>query len=655
MCGISGIVSKQGNTNIVPLLVKTTELLAHRGPDDEGYFFMHAASQNCYYGEATPKSVLEYTLPYTPKHAVEEAFNQHASLGLGHRRLTILDLSPNGHQPMCLSDDLWIVYNGEVYNYIEIRQTLIQKGYTFKTSTDTEVLLAAYQEWGIHMLEKLNGMWAFVIYDRKKNILFGSRDRFGVKPLYYTATDAFFAFASEIKALTHLTDTEINTEAAWEYLVHGKHETIRSTLFNDICELKPAEYFIYDLDSNIHEIKNYYQLEYNTAWESYTKQQLDTQVEEIQHQLKESIRIRMRSDVPLGASLSGGLDSSTIVQHLLAMMSENHSTTLLNLFTAHFPDVKEDEFSWAEKIAKQKNTHWHIVEPNATELATELDDLIYTQDIPFFSMSVYSHYKLMQHFQKHGIKINFDGQGSDELFGGYQKHYNCFLWDALTHSDYTVFLENIKSPNFSSFNSPKKFLKQFGKQTIQSLPLLQNIYTPQIQKYLNTDFVRSFSSNISSYRKEEKLQPLNQFLHQQFCGPDLKVLLRMGDRNSMRFGVESRTPFADDHILIEKIFSLSASLKIHKGHSKYLLRKATKNFLPEEIRLRRDKVGYATPEAAWYKAIHKELYDSIPEQDDEFILYSKLKKDWFNLIQSSNDPGRLWRIINFMKWKEGIK
>lgn len=658
MCGISGIVSKQGNTNIAPILVKTNNLLAHRGPDDEGYFLSNNLIQKCYYGEDTPKSILEYNLPYAPKQPIEESYNINSTLGLGHRRLTILDLTPNGHQPMCISEDLWIVYNGEIYNYIEIRNTLIQQGYTFKTNTDTEVLLTAYQEWGIKMLDRLNGMWAFVIYDKKQQILFGSRDRFGVKPLYYTLTDSLFAFASEIKALTHLTNTDINKQAAWEYLLNGKHETSRETFLNTIYELKPAEYFIYQLDSNIYEIKNYYQLEYNSNWEILTKNQLEDEVEHIQQMLHESIRIRMRSDVPLGASLSGGLDSSTLVQYILSMLSQNESneqTDILHLFTAHFPNAEADEYKWAEKIAQQKNTQWKVIEPNATELAQDLDDLIRTQDIPFFSMSVYSHYKLMKGFKENGIKINFDGQGSDELFGGYQKHYNSYVWDALKHGDLKSVIENTQPPYFNSFNSPIKLLKQLSKQCIHSIPLLNNIYTPDIQKYINTDFIKSFESTLSLQYKQERLLPFNKSLHEQFCGPDLKVLLRMGDRNSMRFGVESRTPFADDHLLIEKIFSLSGSIKINKGYSKYLLRKATKNIVPEEIRLRRDKVGYATPEIAWLKKIQHELFESIPNEDDAFIQYRKLKKDWFKIINTTNDPSRLWRIINFMKWKESLR
>ena len=655
MCGISGIVSKKGNQCIAPLLVKTTELIAHRGPDDEGYFFWDQTAHTCYYGKSTPKSILEYNLPYAPKHYVEEAYSLDATLGLGHRRLNILDLSPNGHQPMSLSDDLWIVYNGEIYNYIEIRNTLIQKGYSFKTSTDTEVLLAAYQEWGTNMLDKLNGMWAFVIFDKKQHILFGSRDRFGVKPLYYTSTESLFAFASEIKALSPIVDRDIHIETAWDYLLYGKHETSRNTLLSNICELKPAEYFIYDLQTSVFAIKNYYQLVYNPNWEKYTEKQLNIEVEEIQFLLHEAIRIRMRSDVPLGASLSGGIDSSTLVQYLLSMLSQNGSTDLLHLFTAHFPNSKTDEYNWAEKIARQPNTHWHIVKPNANELMFDLDDLIYTQDLPFFSMSVYSHYKLMQHFNMQGIKINFDGQGSDELFGGYQKHYNCFLFDALKHGDYLTIIENSKAPHFNSFNSPKFFLKQVVKKALQSTSLLNQAYKPNMQKYLNPDFTELYAAKNISYIEEETLQPLNQFLHQHFCGTDLKVLLRMGDRNAMRFGVESRTPFADDHLLIEKIFSLSASVKIQKGYSKYLLRKATNNILPEEIRLRRDKIGYATPETDWLKAIQHELYESIPNQDDEFIQYNKLKKDWFKIINTTEDPARLWRIINFMKWKNNVK
>lgn len=257
----------------------------------------------------------------------------------------------------------------------------------------------------------------------------------------------------------------------------------------------------------------------------------------------------------------------------------------------------------------------------------------------------------MQAFQAKGIKINFDGQGSDELFGGYQKHYNCFLWEAAQYGDFKIFLNNTQPPYFNSFNSPVKAIKQLSKTVIQKASLLDHAFMHAEMKYLQPSLIDSYKDNLHKHNQEEALQPLNQFLHQQFCGPDLKVLLRTGDRNSMRFGVETRTPFADDHLLIEKIFSLSASIKIKNGYSKFLLRESSKNILPETIRTRRDKIGYATPEISWLKTMQYDLYDLIPDQDDEFIKYSLLKKDWVSLIPNLTEPARLWRILNFMRWK----
>ena len=655
MCGISGIISKNKNQLIAPSLLKTNDLLSHRGPDDEGYLFWDGDNGMACFGNATPKSMAEYHTLYSPKHSIQEAFNKPSQIGLAHRRLSILDLTSNGHQPMCLTDDLWIVYNGEIYNYIEVRETLIKKGYQFKTNSDTEVLLVAYKEWGINMLDRLNGMWAFVIWDKQNNKLFGSRDRFGVKPLYYTENSSLFAFASEIKALRHLTESNINKEGAWDYLITGKHETMRESLYSSINELKPSEYFIYDLQTNIYSIKNYYQLNYNTTWNKLSSVDIKKETEEIQYLLSEAIRLRLRSDVTLGASLSGGLDSSTIVSYILSMIHDKKKEVpddVLHLFTAHFPDASNDEYEWAAKLAANSHSHWHIVNPNAEDFFKDLDDLIYTQDLPFFSMSVYSHYKLMQTFKKEGIKINFDGQGSDELFGGYQKHFNCFAWEAMQNNDISSLINNFQPPYFNSFNSPLKFIKQLSKKTIQNTHGFRYLFSHEEMSYFQPDFKKEYQYKTTEYNKQEQIQPLNQFLHQQFCGPDLKVLLRTGDRNSMRYGIETRTPFADDYLLIEKIFSLSASIKIQNGYSKYLLRESTKIVLPDAVRLRRDKVGYATPEIKWLKTIQHQLYDLITDQDDEFIQYSKLKKEWFSTLNTLSEPSRLWRIINFMRWRK---
>ena len=629
--------------------------MSHRGPDDEGYLFWDGDNTMTCFGPTSPKSITEYRTLYSPKYSIQEAFNKPSQIGLAHRRLSIIDLTPNGHQPMCLTDDLWIVYNGEIYNYIEVRETLIKKGYQFKTNSDTEVLLVAYQEWGINMLDRLNGMWAFVIWDKQNNKLFGSRDRFGVKPMYYTTNSSFFAFASEIKALTHLTESNINKEGAWDYLIIGKHETMRESLYSSINELKPSEYFIYDLQTNIYSIKNYYQLNYNTSWDKFSSVDIKKETEEIQYLLSEAIRLRLRSDVTLGASLSGGLDSSTIVSYILSMIQSKKSVApddILHLFTAHFPDASNDEYEWAAKLAANPHSSWHIIKPNAEEFFQDLDDLIYTQDLPFFSMSVYSHYKLMETFKKEGIKINFDGQGSDELFGGYQKHFNCLAWEAIQNNDISSLINNFQPPYFNSFNSPLKFIKQLSKKTIQNTPGFRHLFSHEEMNYFQPDFKKEYQYKTDEYNKQEQLQPLNHFLHQQFCGPDLKVLLRMGDRNSMHFGVETRTPFADDHLLIEKIFSLSGSNKIQNGYSKYLLRESTKSLIPDAVRLRRDKVGYATPEIKWLKTIQHQLYDLIPNQDDEFIQYSKLKKEWFSNLNMITEPSRLWRIINFMRWRK---
>jgi asparagine synthase (glutamine-hydrolysing) len=342
MCGICGILKRSESDIHLPSVIKTmTDSIKHRGPDDEGYVLFNLKNNHlvCAGSNDTQLTAWDTDYKYTPAVNIEE-IKESPHLAFGHRRLSVIDLSAAAHQPMCLNNtDIWITQNGEIYNYIELRNELTIKGYQFTSQSDTEVLLNAYKEWGTDCLKKFNGMWSFVIYDRNKNILFGSRDRFGVKPLYYYTDKKTFAFASEQKALLHIPENNIgiNESGIFDYLFLNQIEMREEGFFKNIFELKSAHYFIYNIDNQTFSTTKYYDLSYHDGLLNFdVSKQLEYQIKT--HDLiHNAIDIRLRSDIPVGFCLSGGIDSSSIVCMASEINKEKRTEQLggqLKCFTA---------------------------------------------------------------------------------------------------------------------------------------------------------------------------------------------------------------------------------------------------------------------------------------------------------------------------------
>ncbi|MCX6163715.1 MAG: asparagine synthase (glutamine-hydrolyzing), partial [Ignavibacteriae bacterium] len=354
MCGIAGIYSKS-EKNFSPVIKKMMDSIRHRGPDDEGYY-VGSPIKNSFYeliGEDSKISGERI-----------ENFSSMANLFLGHRRLSILDLSPMGHQPMLNGKkNLAMIFNGEIYNYIEIKEELKALGCCFRTNSDTEVLLTAYEVWGEKCLEKFNGMWAFVIYDKAKNMLFGSRDRFGVKPFYYYIDGEHFAFASEIKALLNLPfyEKKINSEAVYDYLVLNQMENDEEGFFKNILELKPSFAFSYNLkDGNFIKWK-YYNLKHINEWGKFEIEKSKEYIKNTKELVYNAVNLRLRSDVPVGSCLSGGLDSSAvvcIVNDLFRQKNVDHSEKQ-KVFTASYKGSDIDESNWAKIVADKSQVLWY--------------------------------------------------------------------------------------------------------------------------------------------------------------------------------------------------------------------------------------------------------------------------------------------------------
>ena len=653
MCGIAGIISFNQQQELRLQIKKMSDSIRHRGPDDEGFLLASEKEIICAGGGSTPQDVFASSYGYAAKNNINEALGNY-SLALAHRRLSILDLSAAGHQPMCSPDkNLWITYNGEIYNYMELREELKEKGHSFITNTDTEVILAAYREWGDSCLSKFNGMWAFVIYDRNKNELFGARDRFGVKPLYYYLDANNFVFASEQKALlkSGLVKTGINPAAVFDFFSKGQLEYEEEGMFKNIFEILPSHAFRFLISSRKFSKWQYYDLHYNNNWNAFDETKYDI-LGQIKYHLKEAVLMRLRSDVPVGSCLSGGIDSSAIVG--LIARENKEAAGKLNVYTASFADKKYDESHWAKKMVDASHAQWHQTFPDEKGLAADIQDLIYSQDIPIWSTSTYAQHRVMASVKESGVKVVLDGQGGDELFAGYS-FYNMFYS-----------MELLKQFHFKEFTGEvlhtgkRTFLRDFLKYpAINSLPasLRKKINLKYFGMYdfMNEDFKNTYEYRLA--RKEYDTTSLNKVLHREFFNGRLKQYLKCEDRCSMWHSVESRTPFADDVKLIEYVFSLPSYFKIRGGVNKYVLREAVKDVIPSEIYSRKDKMGYSTPNNKWVMAIKDEMKDLFNDNSlKEYINTEKLLKNYdsFFDLRHKPDTGREFRFISFALWKKAF-
>lgn len=593
MCGITAIID-QSNQPVKELEIKTANnLIKHRGPDAEGYYFG-------------------------------------SNFAFGHRRLAIIDLSDLGNQPM-IYRDLVIIYNGEIYNYLEIRQTLAHLGYTFTSNTDTEVILAAYDHWGASCVNQFNGMWALAIYDKKKNILFCSRDRFGIKPFYYTQIGLKFCFASEIKQFTAIEGwkAKMNRNRAYEFMVWGYHDhTATETFFDRVYQLKKGHNLIYDLASHTFETICYYQIDHHPisdiSWGEAKKQ--------FKHLFTDAIRLRLRSDVKVGSALSGGLDSSSIVGSLASQFRLNQGKNKLETISACFHSAPSDESLWIDKVVQRHQILSQKVYPTLPGLLEGLKKVTWHQDEPIIGAGVFAQYKVFESAHKKGIKVMIDGQGADEILAGYNKFYYPFLRHLLTINPaqflaegLQAFLLHSQSPK-QIFNATYQFLRKKAKKPVT---------------WINPSFVPK-PEQLFTRSQEDTIQQTSINLIYEM---GISILLHYEDRNAMAFSVESRLPFLD-YRLVEFCLNLPQPYKIRHGKRKYILRESMKPILPKDVYRRYDKMGYATPQLEWMEKHHHifhQLFERAIERADGFFSDS---------ISETKDQNLIWRTIALGTWLE---
>jgi asparagine synthase (glutamine-hydrolysing) len=584
MCGIFGVWNLDGSGVDVAAVVRATTAIRHRGPDDEGYLLINTRTgrtELCAGSDTTP----ELGLPEISRFASERF-----DLAFGFRRLSIQDLSPAGHQPMASADKReWIIFNGEIYNYIELREELIQSGHQFHTGSDTEVILAAYRQWGEACVERFNGMFALALWDSAKRTLFLARDRFGEKPLHYIyQQDSRFAFCSEMKSLwaANLAERRVHHDTLARFQHYGQVDAVEQTVYPGILRLPQAHCL------KVSAPGTFWKRRY---WDIDPRDQEDGKsdaayAEQFRELLTNSVRLRLRADVPVGSSLSGGLDSSTIVSVINRLLPEDG---VQKTFSARFDEAKADEGKWIDLVTSANRVQRFDVWPKPEQFFEELSKVFWHQEEPFSSTSIYAQWCVMRLARENDVTVLLDGQGADEMLAGYHSYFEEHSADLLTSMNLPRYLKWKKNCRELHGYAPKTF-SRVAKQSV-----------PSVLKNPVRRMMRSFSElpAVEQQRPEfppefKKLSSLRKQLWWNTTRQGLVELLRYADRNSMAHSREVRLPFLDHH-LVEFVFRLPEHLLMRDGWTKWILREAFRGVVPEAITDRIDKLGYMPPQKRW--------------------------------------------------------
>ncbi len=628
MCGFVAIICKTSSNHFSFIQLKEmTDTLIHRGPDDEGYLIVNDSSvydikiRNTFNNSCNSNQIL-ISDPQTKEINGELLF--------GFRRLSILDTSVNGHQPMNYLKRYWIVFNGEIYNYLELQAELKNYKYQFNTNSDTEVILAAYDHWGMKCFEKFNGMWALIIYDSLKMEIIVSRDRFGIKPLYYYLDSNSLIFASEIKAIlkSYVTSNKISIERCKEFILNGENSSNHSTLYSNIFRFPAASYSYIALNNSKSPelvFNKYWSMSINQENEKFNDKKIYKYSEEYEQLLTNAVNLRMRADVKVGAALSGGLDSSSIVYLItksLGIKSKNFQT-FSNIYP--LPGFESiDESKYIFELVNYLKVASALISPDPDELFSEYCKMIYNADLPPNSsnMSGWYTYKLTK---INGVTVTLDGQGADEILAG----YSSYIFNYLNGVN-----------NFSFFSELNKFSKFKPRIDVKKLMLAKLFFL------LPNQIIESTANHL--HINQKMALGLNNKLENDLAD-NLANLLRYGDFLSMAHSVESRLPFLD-YRLVEFLFSISGVFKMHAGWTKYISRIAFNNKLPNHIVWRRDKVGWPNADEFWFDNIHK-------KKVTEVLLNSRLLADCNTNVEnkkiiSSKFDSKKMRYLNLAMWEE---
>jgi len=612
MCGICGVVAL-GRPAEAETARRMGEHIAHRGPDGVGH----------------------YVAP---------------GVALHHRRLAIIDLSDAGRQPFATEDDaLQLLHNGEIYNYRELRAELEGRGHRFRSATDTEVILAAYREWGDRCVERFNGMWALALWDEPEQRLFCSRDRFGVKPFYYRLHDGRLVFASELKAFRGDSETELraNEGIVRDYVLRDWFDHTDETFFDGIVKLPPAHSLVFDRDGL--RTTRYWALEPRPAPPGDPAQA-------VRDLFIDSVRLRLRSDVPVGTCLSGGIDSSVVVGGVdLLLRTEVENARPVGesqqTFTAYFDQAGFDERPFAEAVVARTKAAPHWISFDADDLVANLASIVEAHDEPFRSTSICAQWYVMREAARAGIKVVLDGQGGDEVFAGYPAFFAARYGDMLARGEMHALaaelgehrrlygtrraVEMLARPLLPSLLERRLRERRSGADTLLHRDLRGLPATPELNGATFPDRLRRLQERILTRR-------------------GLPELLHAEDRNSMAHSIEARVPFLD-YRLVELLFSLDGGQLIDRSRTKAVLRRALHDLMPPEVRERTDKLGFVTPEAAWLRGplgdVAADVFASRSFAERGWVDSGAARRRLARHRTGEIDAGfEIWRALNLELW-----
>lgn len=632
MCGIFGILDPAGLRGDPAMFLQGIQVAAHRGPDGQGATWFDT--------RATPRGgpILREPLPDEGQ----------ATLLLAHRRLSIVELSSLGSQPMCSYDRaLWITFNGEIYNYRELREELIGQGARFRSGSDTEVILQAYAAWGPDAVKRFIGMWAFALLDLRQRRLILSRDRYGIKPLHWWSDGRALVFGSEIKQILALNQVprDINRRVVYDYLQHEVADRGSETFFMGISKVRPATNLLIALDGGAPEETTYYSPPNGPVLEGIAPADAAARFGAA---LQDSVRLHLRADVPVGTCLSGGLDSGALALLIQDAAKAQHAGVERHAFTCHFDDPDADEMVFTRQSIAAAGVVPHVVRPTDADLRDSLERLVWHQDEPFASTSIFAQWSVFALVRQTGIKVVLDGQGADEILGGYASMAPHF------------FLELVRRGRwFAALRESTAWSRLQGRpwHALVSSLLGRRIGGAAAQpEWMRIGFAQELaprSQTATGPRSEPygRDAPFANLLHRFVFESNLPALLRYEDRNSMAFSVEARVPFLD-HRLVELAFSLPSQIKFRDGYAKRVLRDAMHGSMPEEVRMRARKMGFATPEQRWQSTILAPMIEEALHGAElgEFV-DPRGAREWLQGPGRANAGFVPWRWLNLALWR----
>ena len=606
MCGIAGEIRFDHTVSNPATTKAMCDAQVHRGPDDEGYY-------------------------------------ANGPVSLGIRRLAIIDLSKGLYPLHNEQSTIHLVFNGEIYGFPALRTELEEHGHRFHSNTDAEILVHGYEEWGTECLQRLNGMYAFALWDETEQLLWIARDPFGIKPLYYHQDDTFFAFASEIKPLLTRPDVFVrpNMNVIGQYLQSGQVDITEETFFDGINRLAPAHYLV---------IRPNRTIERERYWNPRVSRNLDgetsrEEIERTRNLFLKAIGRQLVSDVPVGTCLSGGIDSSSVVCAVKIIHPNGAISTggQIRTFSAIFPGDAADESRYVKTVCEAAQVEHNPVTPTAVELWHDLSTLVRCQEEPFGSTGIYAQWRVMKRAKERGITVMLDGQGGDELLGGYLHYYINYLLTLKKRKEYSKLLVE----GALSLDLTRSLIWGYLKRLLVGTA----VYRKSLMKKLavGSDLVLADASPKKIIRP---LDDLATILEMDANVISLPALLRYEDKNSMWHSVEARVPFLDRQFF-EYVSSLPLDRKLRNGWTKHIFRLAMAGILPETIRLRRSKIGFQTPEKKWIEELRSRL--------KEFFSYSNLMATRYYNVEALRelldkpkltyeDANLIWRITNLELW-----